>query len=286
MASVAVLFSLNYIVSKIGMHAFNPLTFAYLRIIGATVILNVVVRERNAAPLAPGDGWRLIGFGILGVVINQSLFLAGLALTSAHAAAILITAVPIFALCAALILGRERATAMKIGGIVLAAAGALTLVGGEGFAGTTKSFIGDLLIIGNSLSYALYLVTSKPVMARLSARRVIARMFAVSSVLMLPIAAWPMLHQQWRTVPPQAWLALAFVIAGPTIAAYLMQAWALKYAESSVVAAYTYLQPVFAVILAAIFLQEQIRLIALLAGAMIVAGVYVSGRGGKPETRN
>jgi drug/metabolite transporter (DMT)-like permease len=279
MASVSVLFAINYIISKIGMHAFNPLTFAYLRIIGATVILNVVVRERDAAPLAPGDGWRLTWFGILGVVINQSLFLAGLALTSAHAAAILITAVPIFALCAALVLGRERPTAIKIGGIVLAAAGALTLVGGEGFAGTTKSLIGDLLIIGNSLSYALYLVFSKPVMARLSARRVIARMFAVSSVLMLPIAAWPMMHEHWSVVPPQAWYALAFVIAGPTIAGYLMQAWALKYAESSVVAAYTYLQPFFAAILAAVFLQEQIRLVAILAGAMIVAGVYVSGRG-------
>ena len=54
----------------------------------------------------------------------------------------------------------------------------------------------------------------------------------------------------------RAWWSLAFVIVGPTIAAYLMNAWALKYAESSVVAAYTYLQPVFAVILAAIFLQE------------------------------
>ncbi len=279
MASVAVLFSLNYIISKIGMHVFNPLTFAYLRIIGAAVILNVAVRERNPAPLAPGDGWRLTGFAILGVVINQSLFLAGLALTSAHAAAILITAVPIFALCAALVLGRERPTAIKIGGIVLAAAGALTLVGGEGFAGTTKSLIGDLLIIGNSLSYALYLVASKPVMARLSARRVIARMFAVSSVVMLPIAAWPMMHEHWRAIPSQAWYALAFVIAGPTIAGYLMQAWALKYAESSVVAAYTYLQPFFAAILAAVFLQEQIRPIAIMAGAMIIAGVYVSGRG-------
>jgi drug/metabolite transporter (DMT)-like permease len=279
MASVGVLFSLNYIVSKIGMHAFNPLTFAYLRIIGAAIILNVVVRERNAAPLAPGDGWRLTGFAVLGVVINQGLFLAGLALTSAHAAAILITAVPIFALCTALILGRERPTAIKIGGILLAAAGALTLLGGEGFAGTTKSLIGDLLIIGNSLSYALYLVFSKPVMARLSARRVIARMFAVSSVLMLPIAAWPMMHEQWHAIPSQAWYALAFVIAGPTIAGYLMQAWALKYAESSVVAAYTYLQPFFAAILAAVFLREQIRAIAIVAGAMIVAGVYVSGRG-------
>jgi drug/metabolite transporter (DMT)-like permease len=275
---VAVLFSLNYIISKFGLHSFNPLTFAYLRVVASAIILNFIVHERNAAPLAKGDGWRLAGFAILGVVINQSLFLAGLAFTSAHVAAILITTVPVFALGAAIVFGRERATAAKIGGIALAAAGALAVVGVEGFSGTTQSLIGDLFIIGNSLSYAMYLVVSKPAMARLSARRVIARMFAVASVAMLPIAAWPMMHEQWSAVPMRAWLALAFVIAGPTVAAYLLNAWALKHTDSSVVAAYTYLQPVFTVFLAAIFLHEQIRSIAIVAAVMIFAGVYISGR--------
>src|SRR5947209_1137790 len=132
MASVSVLFAINYIISKIGMHVFNPLTFAYLRVLAAAIILNTVLRERNTAPLAPGDGWRLAGFAILGVVINQSLFLAGLALTTAHAAAILITTIPIFALAAAIVLGRELPTASKVGGIALSAAGAIVLVGGEG----------------------------------------------------------------------------------------------------------------------------------------------------------
>jgi drug/metabolite transporter (DMT)-like permease len=278
MASVSVLFSLNYIISKFGLHSFNPLTFAYLRVLASALILNLILHERNAAPLAKGDGWRLAGFAILGVVINQSLFLAGLALTSAHVAAILITTIPVFALAAAIVVGRERATAAKIGGIALAAAGALVVVGGEGFGGTTKSLIGDLLIVGNSLAYALYLVASKPAMARLSARRVIARMFAVASVVMLPIAAVPMMREQWSTIPPRAWIALALVVAGPTVAAYLMNAWALKHADSSMVAAYTYLQPVFTVFLAAIFLNEQIRSIAILAAAMIFAGVYISGK--------
>jgi len=278
MASVAVLFSLNYIISKFGLHSFNPLTFAWLRVVGAAIILNLILRERNAAPLEPGDGRRLAGFAILGVVINQSLFLAGLAFTSAHVAAILITTIPVFALGAAITMGRERATAAKIGGIALAAAGAIVVVGGEGFSGTTKSLIGDLLIVGNSLSYALYLVASKPAMARLSARRVIARMFAVASVVMLPIAAWPMMHEQWSAIPGRAWVALGLVIAGPTVAAYLMNAWALKHADSSVVAAYTYLQPVFTVFLAAIFLHERIRSIAILAAVMIFGGVYISGR--------
>jgi drug/metabolite transporter (DMT)-like permease len=278
MASVSLLFALNYIISKVGLNTFSPLTFAYLRVVGAAIVLNLFLRERNAAPLEPGDGWRLAGFSILGVVINQSLFLAGLAFTSAHVAAILITTIPVFALTTAIIIGRERATAAKVGGIALAFAGAIVVLGREGLEGTSKSLVGDLLIIGNSLSYALYLVASKPAMARLSARRVISRMFGLAAGMMLPIAAVPLLHEHWSAISRGAWLALAVVIAGPTVAAYLLNAWALRHVDSSLVAAYTYLQPVFVVVLAAIFLHEQIRGVALLAGAMIVAGVAVSSR--------
>ena len=273
---VAILFSANYIISKLAMNAFAPLVFAYLRVLGSAIILNALVHDR--APVSRGDSWRLAGFSLLAVVLNQSLFLAGLSLTSAHVAAILITTIPAFALAAAIILGRERGTATKIGGIALAATGALLVVAGEGLEGTRKSFIGDLLIVSNSLCYALYLVLSKPMMARLSARRVIAWMFALATVLMLPVCAWPMLHQNWRAIPPRAWLGLALVIVGPTVAAYLLNAWALANAESSLVASYSYLQPVMTVFLAAIFLGESVRPVAIVATAMIFTGIYLAGR--------
>src|SRR3954452_25453444 len=105
MASVSVLFAINYIISKIGMHVFNPLTFAYLRVLAAAILLNTVLRERNAAPVEPGDGWRLFSFAILGVVIEQSLFLARLALTTAHAVAIFILTIPIVTPAAGIALG-------------------------------------------------------------------------------------------------------------------------------------------------------------------------------------
>ena len=282
LATAALLFSANYIISKFAMHAFNPLVFAYLRVVGAAIVLNAVIRERTPATLTRHDRWHLAGFALLGVVINQTFFLTGLAFTSAHVAAILITTIPVFALGAAIALGRERSTAAKISGIALAAGGALLMVGGEGFEGTTKSLAGDLFIIGNSLSYALYLVLSKPMMGRLSARRVIARMFALACALMLPVAAWPLAHQRWSAIPPRAWMALALVIAGPTVAAYLINAWALRHADSSLVAAYTYVQPVVTVVLAAIFLHETLRPAAAAAAAMIFAGVYVSGRPAPP----
>jgi drug/metabolite transporter (DMT)-like permease len=278
LGAVALLFSINYIISKLGLRAFHPLTFAYLRVVGAAILLNFVVPERDAAPLSTADRRAIVLYSMLAVVINQSLFLWGLALTSAHVAAILITTVPVFALVAAIVVGRERATSTKIGGILLAAAGALLVVGGEGFEGTTKSLVGDLLIVGNSLSFALYLVLSKPMMARVSARRVVARMFAWASLLMLPIAIVPLQRERWASIPRGAWVALAVVIIGPTVGAYLLNAWALRHADSSLVAAYTYLQPVITVVLAAVFLKEAIRGTALAAGAMIVTGVYISGR--------
>ncbi len=272
---VSLLFSANYIISKLAMNAFSPLVFAYLRVVGSAVILNALVHDRT--PVTREDSWRLAGYSLLGVVLNQSLFLGGLSLTSAHVA-VMMTTIPAFALAAAIVVGRERATAAKIGGIALAAAGALLVVAGEGFEGARKSLIGDLFILGNSLCYALYLVLSKPIMARLSARRVIAWIFALGTVLMLPISAWPMLHQDWRHIPAQAWLALALVILGPTVAAYLLNAWALANAESSLVATYTYLQPVTTILLAALFLGESVRPVAIGAAALIFTGIYLAGR--------
>jgi drug/metabolite transporter (DMT)-like permease len=258
------------------MNSFTPLVFAYLRVLGASILLNIFARD--PAPLTRSDSWRLVGYSLLGVVLNQSLFLGGLALTSAHVAAILITTIPAFALAAAIVMRFERATLPKILGIALAAAGALLVVAREGFGGATKSLVGDLLIISNSLCYALYLVLSKPMMARLSARRVIARMFGIAAFLMIPLCAWSLVHQDWRHIPRGAWIGLALVILGPTVAAYLLQAWALAYAESSLVATYSYLQPVATIFLAAIFLGETLHWVGIVAMLLIFGGIWLAGR--------
>jgi drug/metabolite transporter (DMT)-like permease len=272
--TVAALFSLNYIISKVGMRSFAPLSFAYLRVLGAAIVLNALPMPRMRVP--PG---KITLYAVLGVVANQALFLAGLALTSAHIAAILITTIPVFTLAIAIALRRERATLLKGVGIALAAAGALLVVWGEGVSGTRASFLGALMIIGNSLSFSCYLVLSKPLMAYVPARLVIARMFAAAAVLMVPLCGWSLAHERWPLLPAGAWLSLAGVIAGPTVAAYVLNGWALARAEATLVATYMYVQPLLTAILAAIYLGETIRGVAVVAAAMIFGGVWLSGRG-------
>ena len=280
MFAVAALFSINYIISKVAMHSFAPLSFAWLRVAGAAIVLNVVVPGRG---FTRADSWKIAGFAILGVVLNQTMFLAGLSLTSAHVASILITTIPIFTLIVAIVLGLERTTVTKVAGIALALAGALLVVGGQGMAGLTDAMAGTLLIIGNCMAYAIYLVVSKPVVSRLSPARVISRMFAVGAVLMLPIALPSLLRENFQAIPRSAWVGLVIVIAGPTVGAYLISAWALQYSESSLVAVYSYVQPVLTTVLAWAFLGERIRGIVAVAGLMIFAGVGLAGRGIKDQ---
>ena len=273
MFAVAALFSLNYIVSKLAMHSFAPLSFAWLRVAGAALVLNVFAPGRG---FTREDSRRIAVFAILGVVINQTMFLAGLALTSAHVASILITMIPVFTLIVAIVLRLERTTVTRVVGIALALAGALLVVGGQESSGMSGPVAGTLLLMGNCLAYGIYLVISKPVVTRLSAVRVISRMFAIGTVLILPIALPSLLREHWRTIPESAWLGLLLVIAGPTVAAYVINAWTLKFAESSLVAAYSYLQPVLTTILAWAWLGERIRPMVALAGVMILAGVALA----------
>jgi drug/metabolite transporter (DMT)-like permease len=274
----ALLFSINYIVSKVVFRSFSPLVIAFLRIAGGAMIFNLLLRERRAEPFTRDTWRRIIVYSFLGIIINVTLFLVGLQLTSAHVAGFLSTGIPIFVVGIAIAMGRERATPRRAGGIALAAIGAAMIIGVERFDGSARAVAGDLIIIVNCFSYALYLVLSKPLMTQHHVRNVLAAMFAFAAIVMLPIAALPLMHQRWTGMGPATWSAVAFLILGPTVGAYLINGWALRHADSSVVAAYSYLQPAITTILAFLFLGETIRMTGLVAGAMIILGVWMTSR--------
>src|SRR5512140_373378 len=279
--AVAVLFSLNYILSKIALREISPLAFTYFRVCGSALLLaaiNLGARTHRDLPVTRADWKAILLYAVLGVVINQILFIGGLSLTSAHDAAMLITTIPVFTLLAAIALSREAGSVGKFAGIGLAAAGALVLIGSKGAHGMSGSVIGDAMILVNCASYGLYLVLSKPMMLRLPARAVIQRMFYAGVPLMFPLTASACVRQDWRNVSSTAWLAAVGVIVGPTVAAYLLNGWALARAESSVVAAYSYLQPFVATILAAVFLGEVVKPVFFVSGVMIFGGVFLASR--------
>jgi drug/metabolite transporter (DMT)-like permease len=71
--------------------------------------------------------------------------------------------------------------------------------------------------------------------------------------------------------------ALFLVVCGSVIA-YVIYAFALSELVASKVAAFSYLQPIIAAILAVMFSGEHISLIEVAAGALVLLGMYFSGR--------
>ncbi|MFN2237928.1 MAG: DMT family transporter, partial [Thermoanaerobaculia bacterium] len=277
---VAILFSANYILGKIALAHFDPLAFAWLRVSGSFLCL-ILVYLRHTTPRVPFSKteWRLlVVYSLLGIVLNQILFISGLARTTAQHAAILIVTIPVFTLLIALILRRETASPARLVGILLAAGGALSIILRSADGSGAASLTGDVMILANSLFYAAYLVLSKPLMARHSAIRVMTLLFAFGTVLMIPFSAQAMLNQAWSGITGSAWLALFLVILGPTVGAYLINGWALARADSSLVAAYVYLQPLLASIMAAVFLHERMETGTAAGAVLIFAGVWLVSR--------
>lgn len=74
-------------------------------------------------------------------------------------------------------------------------------------------------------------------------------------------------------VSTRSWLALAGLIVLGSIVAYSCYVWLLTVAPTELVSTYAYVNPVIAVLLGAVFLNETITVWVLAAGAAIVASV-------------
>src|SRR6266850_7022707 len=81
---MTVIWGSNFTAIKYSLEDMLPLSFNALRFtIASVVMLIVAVLSRNGFKVAPGDGWRLFGLGLLGNTCYQSLFITGMAHTQA-----------------------------------------------------------------------------------------------------------------------------------------------------------------------------------------------------------
>ncbi len=278
---VQVLFATLPVVVKVVLRDLSSPALALLRVSGAAVLFfilqSTLVRERV-------HSWRDYGllalYSLFGVIANQLLYITALTMTTATAAQTLVTAGPAMTLLVAILLGKEMATRAKWIGIALAGSGALMLVGvgvGEG------SVAGNLLALCNVASYSVYLVISRGLLKRYHALTVITWVFAFGVVGMLPWGLLPVVREV-GSMGAETWAALAYIVVGPTVAAYYLNLWASRRVEASLVSTFVYLQPVMTALLAVPLLHERISWTMIPAVALIFAGVSVAIRAGRTRT--
>lgn len=261
---------------------FHPMTIATLRVcFGAAAFFAIALaRCARAAFPARADLPALFALAMLGVAFNQGLYLEGLRRTSAVNTALLMCLIPVMTYAIAVCAGHEALSRRKIAGIALALLGAAPLVARKG--DVSGDVLGNFLILGNVLCYSLYMVFSKPMMRRYPPL-VVACWVYVFSLAAVP--AFLAFGPAWPASPPhpRALGALAYVLAFPTVVAYLFNLFALKRVPASTAAIFINLQPFISGVAAHYGLDEPLEArsiacaIPLFAGLWLVAGGARSG---------
>ncbi len=247
-----------------------PEALAMMRMLGGALFFQAVGRVRRDPQASIGalDHARLAGLSVLGIALNQTLFLVGLKWTSPFSAALLSAAIPVFTAGLAVLFGKERLSWRTMAGIALALVGVVYLVGH----GTVDR--GAFIVAINGLSYAAYVVLSRDVVLRVGALRTVAWVFTYGAILFAPLGLGPMFAQA-PLLTPRGALFAAYILAVPTVVAYFLNAWALGRSSATVVTIYIYVQPLLAALLAWVQLGHGISPRAAWAAVFILAGLGI-----------
>lgn len=276
-ALVQAIFASLPIAAKFVLPELGPVGIVFCRIAGPAVGFALLIQLSGSPKVSKlKDLAALAGLALIGTVANQLLFLEGVRRTTAINANVLITAIPVFTLAIALLLGRERATVGKVAGIIIGAAGAVYLIGPDRVSLDPSGTIGAALIAVNGVCYAGYLVLSKPLLERYPPLTVIAYVFAFGAVMMLPAGGVALARADVLGMSTGALVALVYIVLLPSLTAYFLSVWALQRTASSQVAMWVYIQPVLTAVAAPIILGETLTARAMLASAVIFTGMGIA----------
>lgn len=277
---VALIYGSNYSIAKEVMPNYvGPYGLIILRVVSAALFFGIfsrlVVKEKI---VGWSDNLRSIACGVTGVAINQLCFFGGLNLTAPINAALLMVISPISVMVFSAIILKERVSLRKVAGIAVACLGTLLLISSSHSKSTSGNWLGDLLIILNATSFGLYLVLVKPLMAKYNAITIVSRIFAVGAVLVVPFGFNQLLTPDYSNFSVSIWVAITFMIIAVTILTYLLNTWALKYANPSLVGIYIYVQPLLAIAIAVGFGKDEFTIQKALYALLIFGGVYLVSR--------
>ena len=110
---------------------------------------------------------------------------------------------------------------------------ALVFLNAQSFDWSSASFQGTALLVLNCISYSLYLVLSRPILAHYKVSTFTATVFRYGAILIVLVALPQLFRLNWRAVPADAWWCAAGVVLLCTAIPYLLNSWALARTHAS-----------------------------------------------------
>jgi drug/metabolite transporter (DMT)-like permease len=275
---MVLIWGINFPIAKAALSELSPLAFNALRFPLAALVVFIALRRRGGFLWpAPGDRLRVFALGILGNVFYQQFFIFGLALTRAGTASVLLAATPIITALLSAALGHERVGVRTWIGVIATFIGiAIVVLFGGSLDEGAASLLGDVLMIGASISWAVYTVGSRRFIEKYGPVQFTAWTLWTGAIGLCLIGLPAVVRTDLGAVSTGAWLGVVYAGALSIGIAYLIWYYGVRAIGNTRTAAYSNLVPVVALIAAWLHLGE-VPSVGQVAGAgVILAGLTLA----------
>ena len=272
----AFLLSFNQVVIKVVNEGFGPIFSAGLRSLGAVIVLYFWMRLRGISTSIPKAA---VPAGILtGVLfgVEFMLLFSALDLTTVSRASVIFYSMPVWlALAAHFTMPEDRMNGFKLLGLILAMSGvALALLDRSD---ASASLRGDIMALGAALCWAGIALCVKvtPLNKVPPAQQLMFQVVVSTPVLLIAAVVSADLL---RDPQPIHYVGLLFQIIAVASLGFLFWFWLLTIYPASSVASFSFLSPVFAVLLGWLLLNETVGLRVWIALVLVASGIYMINR--------
>ncbi len=282
MLITVIIWGVNLTVVKYGLSEFPGHVFNWLRLLGASLLLFLLLLIRKESlSLSRSEFWWVIFLGFLGNTFYQVLFIQGINLTNASNASLIMTSSPIFIALLSTWFRVESLPKEGWAGIFLSFVGLYLVITQRtgGLTLSSRSLQGDLMILLGNLGWAGYTIFSRPLLARLSPLKLAATTMASGALLYLPFGLASAGKFRWQAVHWRGWAALVFSFVFALGFGFVVWYHSLRRVGNSRTGIYSYLTPLVAIITAHFALGERITLLQALGGLVILFGFSLTRSG-------
>ena len=220
----------------------------------------------------------ILALGALGFGAYQILWTTGLTTVPAGDSALLIAATPVLVALLSVVARSDVLTPLKLAGVIVSFIGVVVVVGSGPGLSLGGSIVGEALTLAGAVCWAIYTSFGAPFVRRHSPLRATAWATVAGTIVLAPLGVIQLTSLD--RIP------LGFDVIGAILYSGMLAAGVsnvivlngVKVVGPTRTAALQFLVPALAVLLAFVFLREEIRPGQVLGGAIILGGVLITRR--------
>lgn len=271
----------NAVLGRLAVGEVSPMLLVTLRWLGVLLLLAVFASQhvRRDWPILRQHWVYVSAMGALGFAAFNALFYVAAHYTTAVNIGILQGSIPMFVIIGAFVAYRSRVTLLQLVGVLITMIGVIIVA----MRGDLERLLalainqGDLLMLAACVLYGGYAVglRQRPAVSALGFFTALA---AAAFIVSLPLVAVEMALGQLQWPTEKGWMVVALATLFPSFIAQIFFIQSVGLIGPNRAGIFVNLVPVFAAILAVLFLKEAFQLYHAIALALVLGGIWISER--------